>query len=454
MVSVSGIRGIFGVDLTPHSIIKYIYAFLKQLNTSGGRILIGRDTRESGKIIEKIIEGTLNALGYDTINIGIAPTPTILFATRNYRCPGGIAITASHNPPQWNALKFCDEKGLFFDEDKIENLKAYVEKIENYSIPWKSFRELGKSTSSKMVRKLHIAEVFKLLDIPLIKKKRFRVAIDPGGGAGSVIDREFLEKLGCEVFGINEKPRGEFPRNPEPLSEYLGDLNKLVISEGAHIGFAQDPDADRLAVVSETGIPVGEEYTIVLAGEAYLRKHKTDIACNLSTSMMFDDLGKRHNARVVRTKIGEIHVTRSMLLNKIQYGGEGNGGVIVPSINPCRDSIVGMGLILELLAKINMPLSEIISKYPSYVLKKVKIETNFKLKTEEIYEKILKNGKLIFPEHSYITLDGIKFYNEQEWLHIRSSNTEPVVRIVAESEFKDRTDELIEIGKKLVEKTF
>jgi phosphomannomutase len=301
-----------------------------------------------------------------------------------------------------------------------------------------------------MARKIHIEEVLKLLDIALIKKKRFRVAIDPGGGSGAVVDREFLEKLGCEVFGINEKPQGKFPRNPEPLPEYLNDLCKLVISERANIGFAQDPDADRLAVVSEAGNPVGEEYTIVLAGEAYLRKNKTDIACNLSTSMMFDDLGKRYNVRVVRTKIGEIHVTRSMLINKIQYGGEGNGGVIVPSINPCRDSLVGMGLILELMAKIDRPISEIISLYPSYVMKKCKLDIDSRLKPAELYQGIIKKGTSILPEHSYITLDGIKFYNEQEWLHIRSSNTEPVVRIVAESKSMDRTEELIEIGKKLV----
>lgn len=454
MVSVSGVRGIFGADLSPNSIIKYTYAFLKQLNTSTRRILIGRDTRESGKIIEKIIEGTINALGYDTINIGIAPTPTILLATRKYRCSGGIAITASHNPPQWNALKLCDEKGLFLDEEKVEALKAYAEKVENSSIPWKGLGELGKSASSKVARKLHIDEVLKILDISPIRKKRFRIAIDPGSGAGSTIDREFLERLGCEVFSINEKPQGYFPRNPEPLPEYLGDLCKLVRSESTHIGFAQDPDADRLAVVSETGVPIGEEHTIVLAGEAYLRKDKTDIACNLSTSMMFDDLGKRHNVRVLRTKIGEIHVTRCMLLNRIQYGGEGNGGVIVPSINPCRDSLVGMGLILELLSKSNRTLSELISEYPSYIMKKIKIDMNFILKTDEIYERILMKGKSVFQDYSYNILDGIKFYNEREWLHIRSSNTEPVVRIVAESKYQDRTDELIEIGKKLVKTTY
>lgn len=453
MVSVSGVRGVVGVDLTPPSIIKYLHSFVRLLGPPPGRILIGRDTRDSGRIIDKIVEGTINALGYDSLNIGIAPTPTILLATRKYGCIGGIAITASHNPPQWNALKLCDENGLLLTEDKVDKLGAYVEKHARPSIQWKGFQETGKSTFDDRAKNLHIEEVLKLVDRSLIQDKKFRVAIDPGGGTGAVIDREFLKELGCTVTAINDRPQGFFPRDPEPIPEHLSGLSNLVKTSGADIGFAQDPDADRLSLVSDTGSPIGEEYTIVLAGEAYLRKQKTDIACNLSTSMMVDDLGRRHGVRVIRTKIGEIHVTSTLISNGLNYGGEGNGGVIVPSTNPCRDSIVGMGLILELLAIVNRPLSRIIYEFPSYIMRKIKVPLQSRMQpsaSEDFYNRIVQCASKFLKNYSYITLDGIKFYTDDEWLHIRNSNTEPAVRIMAESKTKKQTEKLLDIGIKLV----
>jgi len=459
MVSVSGIRGIVGEDITPLSIISYITAFVRVLEKRhekgkpSGKILIGRDTRASGIYIEKIVEGTLSALGYDTVKLGIAATPTVLLAVRKLGCLAGIAITASHNPTQWNALKLCDRHGLFFTEDKIRKMQEHVGGQYLLHTHWKKFNETGTAAVDACGTSIHIEHVLKFIDRDLIKSQNFKVAIDPAGGTGAVIDREFLEELGCSVTGVNDEPAGLFPREPEPVPENLADLCILVKNEGADIGFAQDPDGDRLAVVSELGEPLGEEYTLVLAGEAYLRKKKTDIVCNLSTSMMCDKLGERFGVRVIRTKVGEINVTTTLLEKGLLFGGEGNGGVIVPEINPCRDSIVAMALILELLANKKQSISNIIRALPSYFMKKEKVSVSER-NTKRFYPAISAQIKEHFPQHLYTTLDGIKIYCNSEWLHIRLSNTEPAVRIMAESETTERTDKLIKFGKQLIEENF
>jgi phosphomannomutase len=455
MVSVSGIRGIIGEDLTPPVIVRYIDSFLHSLGKPSGKILIGRDTRPSGKFIEYIAEGTITAQGRDVLNIGIATTPTVLLLTRKMKCAGGIAITASHNPLQWNALKLCNNRGLFLDEEDVENIKKRVLNPDYPDGTWKSFTELGNSYHEKNADIEHIDNLLKHIDSSLIRKKRFKVAIDPVGGAGCVIGRQFLEKLDCIVNGINEKPGTMFPRGAEPVPENLTGLCSLVKSSKSDIGFALDPDGDRLAVVSESGVAIGEEYTLVLAGESYLRRHRTDIACNLSTSLMIDDLAKRYKVGVHRTKIGEMNVTAELLKKKINFGGEGNGGVIVTEINPCRDSITAMGLILELLAQTDLTITDIVKSFPSYKMKKVKVPADIltgKIIKEELYINLGKIAKDYFPGYSIDNLDGIKLYNDREWLHIRFSNTEPLVRIFSESSNNERTEELIKIGKTLINK--
>ncbi len=450
MVSVSGVRGIIGEDLTPPVIIKFVESFIHTLGNPAGKILIGRDTRKSGNFIENIVEGSIIALGHDVINIGIAATPTVLLLTRKSNCIGGIAITASHNPLQWNALKFCDEKGLFLIEKDVEKIRNRVFRTESPDDCWSGFKALGTSYQEKEASLVHIEDVLKHIDHDHISEKKFKIAIDPVGGAGCVISRPFLEKLGCTVIGINEKSMPVFPRGPEPVPENLSKLCDLVISSKADIGFAQDPDGDRLAVVSESGVAIGEEYTLVLAGDAYLRKHRTNIACNLSTSMMIDDLAKRYSVDVFRTKIGEMNVTARLLENKISFGGEGNGGVIVPEINPCRDSITAMGLILELLAATKATVSGLVEGFPSYTMKKVKVPAGIITK-DEFYKNLFESVENHFPGYTVDTLDGIKISNGSEWLQIRFSNTEPVVRIMSESSSADRAEELIKIGKTLVD---
>ena len=454
MVSVSGVRGIVGKDLTPPVIVAYTVSFARLLNKQKKKVLIGRDTRESGRVIGRIVEGTLASLGFHTINAGITTTPGVLLATRNLQCAGGVAITASHNPFPWNALKFCNEKGLFLGAEEIDLIDMYARKTAADQSMWSSFDAIGCMSSDHSINVLHANEVIKHLDAALIMGKKFRVAVDPGGGAGSFIDRVFLEKIGCEVFSIHGVPEGstvqkEFPRGTEPVPENLEGLCGLVRDKGADIGFAQDPDGDRLSVVSESGTAIGEEYTIVLAGDAFLSRKKTDIACNLSSSLMVDDLAQRHGVNVHRTKIGEIHVTQALMKTGSLFGGEGNGGVIVPEINPCRDSLVAMGLILELLARTGKSVSQLVQSIPHYVLKKEKVA--FSVGDVDNYlEQICDRAKNIFHNYSINILDGIKIYTISEWLHLRPSNTEPVMRIFAESSNEKRTSELIEMGKSLI----
>jgi phosphomannomutase len=458
MVSVSGIRGIVGVDLTPPVIMSYVSAFSRLMKIGRRKVLLGRDTRESGKIIERIVEGTLCSLGWDTINVGVATTPGILFATRKMNCSGGIAITASHNPLQWNALKLCNEKGLFFTEENISRLKKLVLKMPLSKQMWRTFDSLGSVILESSINELHAEEVLRHLDVDLIAERSFRVAVDPGDGAASIVDRLFLERLGCSVVSLHSIPEGftvkkKFPRGTEPVPENLRQLSRFVSEQGADIGFAQDPDGDRLSIVSENGEAIGEEYSLVLAGEAFLRKKKTDISCNLSTSMMMNDLARRHGVKVKRTKIGEIHVTDSLLKHGLSFGGEGNGGIIAPEINPCRDSVVGMGLILELLAFTGKTVSQLVQSIPRYELMKEKISLPPGAETNLI-SRILQRVRNEYRGYSIDTLDGIKVYNDREWLHLRPSNTEPIIRIFAESSTKVRTAELIESGKAFIHELF
>jgi phosphomannomutase len=448
MVSVSGIRGIIGESLTPPTVMRYIQGFVRATGKKRGSFLIGRDTRKSGPAVERIVEGTIVSLGYDVINIGVAPTPTVLFCTRKLGCLGGIAITASHNGPQWNALKLCNSRGLFFDEESMGRVEQLSAELED-TVSWEKNENIGSITFDRKAHALHIDEVLRFIDTARIRERKFKVAIDPVGGSGTAVDMDFLNRLGCTVVGVHDRPQGTFPRGPEPTPENLEDLCDLVLAQDADIGFAQDPDGDRLSVVSEKGCAVGEEYTLVLAGESYLRHRKTDIVCNLSTSMMVDDLACRFGVDIKRTKIGEINVTKGLLEHGASFGGEGNGGVIVTEVNPCRDSIVGMALILDLLAESGNKVSEITGKIPSYAMKKQKLDLGH-LKKERLYERLCIESKNIFNNFELNTLDGIKLYTDREWIHMRLSNTEPVMRIMAESGSAQRTDELLSNGKSII----
>jgi phosphomannomutase len=417
------------------------------MRTSAGSLLIGRDARKSGGLVQNIVEGTAHALGWNCITAGIVPTPTVLLATRRLGCDAGLVITASHNPSEWNAMKFCDGQGLFLRSDLVNKIERNVS--DGKDVGWSDFRNIGRSSYREDIVSMHIDDVLAHIDVETIRQQRFKVVIDPCGSAGASVDRVFLEALGCTVFSINEEITGMFPRDPEPVPQNLATLGEEVLRRKADIGFAQDPDADRLAVVSEHGKPIGEEYTLVLSGESYLRRKQTDIAVNLSTSMMMDDLASRHGSVIHRTKIGEINVTDILLQKDLDFGGEGNGGTIVPSINPCRDSLVGMGLILEFLASEKKSLSCIVQDFPSYSMKKGKVVLKDSL-PDDFYDRLTAKCRKEFKDYSYNEVDGIKIYNNEEWLHIRSSNTEPIVRIMSESARTKRSEYLLETGTRIV----
>jgi phosphomannomutase len=473
MVSVSGIRGIVGEDFTPPVVVRHIAAFIRVLGgtpggtggSSAGRILMGRDTRPSGRSIERLTEGTVSALGFDSVTLGVATTPTVLMLTRTLGCTGGVVITASHNPPQWNALKLCDGRGLFLSEDLMRRIHETASALGDRNPGWKRFDGVGMCLLESEGSLIHAESVARAIDAETIRRKRFKVVVDPGGGAGTAIDRLFLEMLGCRVIvvnelggngveasrGVNDNPEEsiprvyDFPRPPEPTPGNLSTLCARVRAEGADIGFAQDPDGDRLAVVSEKGAAVGEEYTLVLAGEAFLGKQRSGIACNLSTSLMVDDLAERHGVTVERTRIGELHVTSRLLEKELLFGGEGNGGVIVPSVNPCRDSIVGMGLILELLATTEKTVSQLVSGMPAYCMKKEKCRVPG-MEKERLYSLIRDRVAGELAGYVVDDTDGIKASRGREWVHLRLSNTEPVMRIMAEGSDEPRVDRLIAFG--------
>ena len=450
MSSISGFRGLVGEDINALSVLNYTEAFVNSLTVENKRICIGRDTRKSGIFIKDAVISTIIALGYEAVDIGIAPTPTTLHATRKLNSDGGIIITASHNPPMWNALKLSNPDGLFLDEKSINLI---VERSKNIlrEINWATYDAIGNIQEKYDYYKNYIDDILTNFNIEAIRKMGFKIAYDPVGGAATIADRYFFERLGCKTIPVNAEITGDFPRNPEPTPQNLKLLSEVVKNSHANLGFAQDPDADRLSVITGNGVPVGEEFTIVLAGEGFLRKKKTDIACNLSTSLLIEDLARKFSVSVHRTKIGEAFVTEKILKEGLEYGGEGNGGVIIPSINPCRDSFVGMAQILELLAETGKTIEEIVNTYPAYKMIKDKIDLKGKVNDKDhFYDKILRKIKYDLPNFEINTIDGVKIIGDKQWLHLRLSNTEPQIRIVAESLSEKHSRSLIDIGKKVL----
>ncbi len=452
MVSISGIRGIVGKDINPLSLLNYTEAYINELNTNNRKILIGRDTRISGKSIKELVSSVITNLGFDIIDIGIAPTPTTLFAIRDLNCGGGIVITASHNPIIWNALKLCNNKGLFLSNNNIINIKKRAENI-NRSIQWVDVNNLGKIENRDDYGNIYIDKILSSFDTNKIKACNFKVVYDPVGGAASYLDRYFFESLNCKTIPINDRVTGYFPREPEPTPKNLTDLSRAVKKSNADVGFAQDPDADRLVIAQEDGKILSEEYTLLLSGDAYLRKNKTNIVCNLSTSMLMDKLAEKYGVSVIRTKIGEAYVTEKLLETNSGFGGEGNGGVIVPSINPARDSFVGMALILELMATTGKKISELVKSFPSYSMIKDKIKIKEDVSNKDnFYNDIEKKLLERFKGYDLIRIDGIKLVKNNQWIHVRLSNTEPQLRIVVESENEKQSKEIVSKIKEIIER--
>jgi phosphomannomutase len=432
-ISISGIRGIVGEGLTPQLVIKFAEAFSSYIG--GGEIAVAGDTRPSREMVACAVMSGLLSCGASPVDCGILPIPTLQIFTKDRNLDGAISITASHNPVQWNALKLIRRGGAFLSPNQAGELLDfyYQGKFSRVASPGFIRRE----TEAFAV---HKAKILALADVPLIRRKRPKVVIDPCGGAAAPYAGPFLEALGAEVICINCEVGGAFPRNPEPVPANLGRLCEVVRQQSADLGLAQDADADRLAAVDETGTPIGEEYTLALAVEHYLRsREKTPVVVNLSTSRVIDDITAREGVALLRTKVGEINVSRAMAQSGAKIGGEGNGGIIMADVHHCRDSFSGMALILEALAWSGRPLSGLKAELPCYSMIKQKIPASFReaKRALSLLRDTYEKGRMD-------TTDGLRVDFPDFWFHVRPSNTEPVLRLQVEAREKEKARLVLE----------
>ena len=425
--SASGLRGIAEEHFTPELIDKYISAFISTQNVKS--CVIGRDGRHSGKQITQWVTNALQKNGVNVDNCDLATTPTMQIMTEKDNYDGGIVITASHNPSEYNGLKFLQTDGTFLSPEQCEDLFKAVDQ----NILLDSADLLGVVEEYKAANDEHIHRVLaaKCIDVKNIRKKKFKVVIDAVNGAGSFILPMLCKGLGCDVITINCDGNGNFNRVPEPLAENLGSLEQKVLEVGTDVGFATDPDGDRLSVVSHKGQAIGEEYSLVLAVKNFINYQKSNVVTNLSTSMMLNNIV----AETIRTKIGEAHVVQQMNKLNIPIGGEGNGGVILKEVHLGRDSLVAVSMILSLLSSSNKSISEEIKEIPKYIMIKDMIRVDSKVDFDSL--------ESVFDCDEINKLDGIKFIWPDKWIHIRKSNTEPIIRIFAEASTLEAVEDLI-----------
>lgn len=440
--SISGIRGIVETHLADNVIRKYVQG-AHQIYQDGA-IIVGRDSRPSGAMITDSVIDEFIRLGRNVIFCDIVPTPTVQFMVEQTDAAGGIIITASHNPEEWNGLKFVRADGTFFLPNENERLFELVDKgikVENSKVR-------GIVLEDKNAIQKHIIKIasLKCVDIYQIRKRQFKVVIDAINGAGAIAVPAMLEALGCEVITINCEPTGDFVHGTEPLPENLVELSDKVVDAGADVGFAVDPDADRLAVVDEKGEPIGEEYTLVLATEGYIKTtgEKETFVTNLSTTMALDKLAERYDCKVERSAVGEINVVQKMLEIDANLGGEGNGGVILREAHLGRDSLVGVTMVLNRLAQSEQPLSKIMETLPQFAMVKDRLELNRAAVCMPDPTAVFDKAKAIFSDAEVNTEDGLKFIWDDCWLHLRASNTEPILRIYAEASTKKEAQELVQ----------
>lgn len=440
MVSVSGVRGRVGEALTPEIVAKFAAGFgawaKKRAGGGRARIVVGRDSRVSGPMFQPVVISALQSVGCDVILVDMAPTPTIQLAVEHHHAAGGLAITASHNPIEWNALKFIGPSGLFLDGSEAAEMRAVVDG----EIPRAKWDELGamEVDSGAVDRHIELALSLPFVDVEGIRARRFKVALDCVRGAGGAFMPKLLERLGCQVSAINLETDGRFPRPPEPIAENLGDLEKLVRDSGAEVGFAVDPDVDRLALVSNEGKAIGEDYTLALAAKVVLKHREGAIVTNLSTSRIVDDIAKEQNRRVVRAPVGEVNVATRMRSEGAPVGGEGNGGVILTEVHLGRDAPIGAVLILQLLLEEKKSLSEIVASYPRYSIVKDKLDRP-SAPLDAVYASLSK----AFADAEVDTQDGLRLTWSDRWVHIRPSGTEPIVRVIAEAPSVAEAQQLI-----------
>ena len=455
MVGVSGVRGLVGTDLTPEVVARWAAAFGTW--AKAGKVVLGRDARTSGPMFARAATAGLMSVGCHVIDVGLVTTPTVQLAVEHTRAAGGIILTASHNPIEWNALKFVGPDGIYLS---VEDGARVAELVRNDRIERAGYDALGDVgvDSGAVERHLEALLALRSLDVKAIRRRRFRVALDTVRGAGGVVMPELLERLGCRVAAINLQTDGYFPRPPEPLPEHLKPLGALVRRHKADVGIAVDPDVDRLAVVDERGRPIGEDYTLAFAVRAVLGGRadpkglppgrgrtggKKTVVCNLSTSLVVEDAARECGATVVRSPVGEAHVARKIIAVKAAIGGEGNGGVMYPPLHVGRDAPVAAALVLALLAREGKTVSQLVASAPRYAIVKAKVARGPKL--EPVYEGLRR----AFAGTTVDTQDGLRLAWPDRWLHVRPSNTEPIIRLIAEAPTTADAEKLIDEARRL-----
>jgi phosphomannomutase len=435
--SISGIRGTIGGPpgdgLTPIDIVLFTSAFARFLKSEYNKsricIVLGRDARTSGDMLNQLVAGSLMGMGADVICLGLASTPTVEMAVTAENADGGIILTASHNPGQWNALKLLNNKGEFLSAHDGEKLLGFA---ADGKVNYASIEQIGNYTEGRNYNHFHIEKILRLpaVNVASIKKASFRIAIDAVNSVGGIIIPELLKELGVkEVIPLYCEPTGIFPHNPEPLPEHLGDIANLICKEKCDAGFVVDPDVDRLAIVNEDGSMFGEEYTLVAVADYILKAEKGNTVSNLSSTRALKDITEKHGGNYFAAAVGEVNVVEKMRACKAVIGGEGNGGIIYPPLHYGRDALVGIALFLSLLAETGISASALRKRYPEYYMSKNKIQ----LEKGVDPDKILERMKLKYSHLPVNNSDGLRIDFEKEWVHMRKSNTEPIIRIYSES---------------------
>ncbi len=446
--SISGIRGTIGGkvndNLTPVDTVKFAAAYGSWLinrnsNKENLKVVIGRDARISGKMISSLVANTLVGMGINVIDLGLSTTPTVEIAVPIEKADGGIILTASHNPKQWNALKLLNEKGEFLNGKDGEEILMIA---ENDSYIFAEVDDLGIYSKEKGYFDKHINEVLSLdlVNVDAIKNAKFKVVVDAVNSTGGIVIPQLLERLGVECIKLYCEPNGHFPHNPEPLKEHLTDISELVVKEKADLGIVVDPDVDRLALVCEDGSMFGEEYTLVACADYVLKNAKGNTVSNLSSSRALHDITVKHGGKYQASAVGEVNVVQLMKDNKAIIGGEGNGGIIYPASHYGRDSLVGIALFLSHLATSDMSCRKLRNSYPAYFMSKNKIQLTPSLNVDNI----LKEVGFRYKNEKVNTIDGVKIDFADQWVHLRKSNTEPIIRIYTESTSQTKADKLAE----------
>jgi phosphomannomutase len=436
-IGITGVRGIVGETFTPEFVVGFAQAFGTYLDS--GRILICRDTRPSGPMARAAVTAGLIAAGCEVIDLGICPTPSLQLAVKQLRSQGGISITAGHNPMPWNALKFIRNDGLYLSASQAEELLDIYHQGEFAKVSWE---QIQTHLTSEDAIEHHIESLRAAFDVAAVRARRLRVAVDCCNGSCSLLSPRWLEELGCQVLAINDDPSSPFPHNPEPKPETMAQLRAVVKAGQADIGFAHDADGERLGIVSESGEPLSEEMTLALATEIRLNEKIGPVVTNLSTSQAIDTIAGRHGAEVVRTPVGQAYVSEAMIEHRAVIGGEGSGGVIVPEVQLSHDSAATLSLILQHLAQSTQGISKLVQHLPRYAM----FKHNMPVEPSRIYSVLQGLRDEVAGENRvvYDLTDGIKVSWPEGWVHVRASNTESMIRIIAEAEDPLRARDLLD----------